>query len=322
MSRTTLQVDAGSRGMLAGADLSNANLDVMTLIGEPADFTGTVFDGASMQQASLELADFTGASLANVDAQQASFRGARFFGHDGKPAATFSGQKTDLTNAIFIGADVSGVPFIGATLSGAAFNGARALNTNFNGITGPNVVFYAAHISGADAFKQATDLSGADFVSAVLVGNVNEDGGLDFTGTDLSHAKFDGAQCIGCNFSSATLTNATFPSAYLLGTIWSAATLSGVDFSNAWFYCGDMNNSRCQPVQNSPDRWQWPLALGFGEASGSVTFPIANLNNVSFAGVKLWTTASGSRVTRWATCGSARARQTRATSNALHLTVR
>ena len=61
--RPYVYVDATNRSALAGANLTFARLDGLTLIGFPADLTGAVFDGASIIGASFDLVEFAGATF-------------------------------------------------------------------------------------------------------------------------------------------------------------------------------------------------------------------------------------------------------------------
>jgi uncharacterized protein YjbI with pentapeptide repeats len=273
--------DAGNRAGLAGADLHGINLDQVRFIGFPADFTRTNFDGASLRQASFELADLSGATFRNAVALDASFLNARLAAQGNVPGASFAGSATSLVGASFVGADVSGASFQSADLSGAAFNQALAVGTDFNSVKAPNAVFHGAHIYGdGRAFDSARNLQGIDFVDAVLAGDANQ-GGFDLSGADLTGAKFDSAQCIGCNFTGSTLDGASFSDTYLLGAVFSSATLPGVNLLGAWLYCGDLSNSSCTKVPGSQPWWAWPLTLGVGESFGPVPFAATDLTGVS-----------------------------------------
>ena len=54
---------AGDRAGLAGADLHGVNLAGAEFVGFPADFTGTKFDGASLQRTSFDLAELSGSDV-------------------------------------------------------------------------------------------------------------------------------------------------------------------------------------------------------------------------------------------------------------------
>jgi Pentapeptide repeats (8 copies) len=51
--------------------------------------------------------------------------------------------------------------------------------------------------------------------------------GMDFSGSDLYAATFNGANLAGANFNGANLTKATFDGAHLLGASFNDATLTG-----------------------------------------------------------------------------------------------
>ncbi len=278
--------DAGDRAVLAGADLHGANLAGAKFVGFPADFTGTNFNGASLQRTGFDLAELAGATFNNANAAGASFEDARLGAHGNAKGASFAGSQTNLEGADFVGADVSGDSFVGADLSGAAFNRVLAVGTDFNGVLGKRTVFSGAHIYGdGQAFDSARDLEGVDFSGAVLAGNVDTGGGFDLTGATLIGATFDGAQCIGCNFTGAHLDHASFSRAYVPGAVFSNATLTAANLTDAWLYCGDLSNSACAAAPGSQQRWLWPLALGSAEAFGPVPFAKTNLNGVSTADV-------------------------------------
>ena len=259
-------------------NLSGINLNGMAFVGWPLNLSGTTLDGASMQQTKLALANLSGASLKNVIAPGASFRGATMAANGNLQAATFAGSSTNLQGADFVDADISGASFSSADLSNAVFSGVLAYNTDFTGVKAPGASFTGAHIYGnGEAFNNASDLTGVDFSGAVLAGDVNQSGGFNLTNTNLTGAHFDNAQCIGCNFTGSSLQHATSPGAYVLGAVLSNAHLQGANLVNAWFYCGDTNDSAC-PVSGSSK--VWPLALGFGEVYGPVPFVTTNLTGI------------------------------------------
>jgi uncharacterized protein YjbI with pentapeptide repeats len=278
--------DASDRAVFAGADLHGVNLSGAKFVGFPADFTGTNFDGATLQHTSFDLAQLAGSTFRNANAAGASFEDAALAAHGSNNGAIFAGSQTNLVGADFVGADITGDSFVGADISGAAFNRALAVSTDFNGVLGKNTVFSGAHIYGdGEAFNSARDLEGADFTGAVLAGNVDTGGGFDLTGATLNDATFDGAQCIGCNFTNAHLDGAHFSRAYLPGVVFAGATLARVNLDQAWLYCGDLSNSSCATVPGSQTRWLWPLALGSEEAFGPVPFANTSLNGVSTTNV-------------------------------------
>ena len=112
-------VDASDRSSLAGLDLSGLDLSKTAFIGWPLELSGTKLDNATLAGAILNGADLGGASLHNVNAAGASFQGARLTARGNLPAASFGGAQTNLQNAVFIDADVSGASFASADVSGA-----------------------------------------------------------------------------------------------------------------------------------------------------------------------------------------------------------
>ena len=275
-------VDAGDRSRLSGAHLQNIDLTGTAFVGWPLDLSGAVLDGANLSKATIDGAELSGATFHNVRAPGASFRGARLAGQNGQSGADFSGSQTNLEGADFVAADLSGAHFASADISGAVFSNALAVSTDFNGVRAENASFTAAHIYGdSEAFDNATDLQGVDFSGAVLAGDVTESGGFNLTSTNLTSAKFDNAQCIGCNFTGSTLNQASFSGAYLVGGVFANASLQDANLVNAWLYCGDTDNSACTSVQTSTQpQWTWPLALGVGEVYGPVPFYATNLTGV------------------------------------------
>src|SRR5262249_13426482 len=159
--------------------------------------------------------ELAGATFHDVQAAGAVFRGAHLAASSSQPAASFAGPQTNLQGADFIDADVSGASFASANLSAnasgklTAFDRALAAGTDFTGVNARQASFVGAHIYGnGRAFDEATDLGGVDFSTALLAGDITQGGGFDFTTAPLSGAKFDGAQCVGCNFTSAHLDQA------------------------------------------------------------------------------------------------------------------
>jgi uncharacterized protein YjbI with pentapeptide repeats len=284
LSHATFVVDASNRSALAGKDLSQIHLSGSAFVGWPVDLSGAHLEEAILDDTTLDLADLAGAYLQRVHAPGASFRGASLAAHGSGSAADFGGSTTNLQGAIFVDANVSGANFSSANLSGAVFSRALAVGTDFNGVIATNASYTGAHIYGnGQAFDNATDLQGVDFNNAVLAGDISQGGGFDLTHTDLTGATFDNVQCIGCNFTGSTLDDASFSSAYLIGAVFSGAKLQGTNLYDAWLYCGNLNDSRC----DGDSGLEWQLALGFGEASGPVRFLSTDLTGVSLQDVKI-----------------------------------
>lgn len=277
-------VNGADHAVLAGADLDGINLagsngsPGASFVGFPADLERTNFDGASLSDTSFELADLAGATFQGATAKGASFEDSDLSG------ATLTSPVTNLEGADFIGANVSGASFQSADLSGAQFDDALATNTDFNSVLATDTSFNGAHIYGdGEAFSQARDLTGADFDGALLAGPATA-GGFDLTGANLQSAKFDNAQCIGCNFTNANLQGVSFTGAFLPGAqLASALSLQKASFDNAWLYCGDLTNDSC--MKDPMSGWDWPLTLGSLEDFGPVAFGSTTLNDGQWTNV-------------------------------------
>jgi uncharacterized protein YjbI with pentapeptide repeats len=221
--------------------------------------------------------------LTNISAAGASFEGADLSETSSLQGANLSGAKTNLEGAVFVDSDITASSFVGADISNADFTSARAARTNFAGVRANDTVFVGAHIYGAaEAFDNATDLTGADFSNAVLAAGGTQSGGFDFTKAPLTNAHFDGSQCIACNFTGAVLSHATFVGAYLPGVTLANAELTGAAFGHAWLYCGDTADDWCASQGGG---LSWPLTFSPDEDAGSVTFTTTSLTNVSFTKV-------------------------------------
>ena len=268
--------DADDRSVLAGKDLSGINLAGARFVGFPPDLEATKFNGASLQKTNFQLADLARAQFQSAVAPGASFQDANLNG------ASFARETqgtpvTNLESADFIQADVSGASFQSADISNAVFNRVLAVGTDFSSVIATNARFTGAHIYGdGNAFEDARQLTGADFVGAVLAGSVDGTGGFDLTGADLTNAKFDNAQCIACNFTGATLNGVSFSGADLPGAQLSEVTLQNASLLGAWLYCGDQNNDSCQ-TDSTFGGWDWPLSLGSQEDYGPVPFAATTL---------------------------------------------
>ncbi len=262
---------AANDAVLAGVDLHGINLAGASFSGFPPDLESTNFNGASLQKTIFQLADLAGAQFQGAVAPGASFQDANLNG------ASFAGATTNLQNADFIQADVSGASFQAADISNAVFNRVLAVGTDFSAVIANNTGFAGAHIYGdGRAFGGARQLTGADFVGAVLAGSEDGAGGFDLTDADLTNAKFDNAQCIACNFTGSTLDGASFSGADLPGAQLLGVTLQNASFFGAWLYCGDLSDDSCRTGGGQP---QWPLQLGSQETYGPVPYSTTALNS-------------------------------------------
>ena len=251
-------VEAGNRSVLAGADLSGIDLAGARFVGFPVDLESTKFIGASLQK--------TTSSSPISPARSSRCRRNRRLVRGRQPQrrvvsqATQNSPVTNLESADFIQADVSGASFQSADISNAVFNRVLAVGTDFSSVIATNARFTGAHIYGdGNAFQDARELTGADFVGAVLAGSVDGKGGFDLTGANLTNAKFDNAQCVTCDFTGSTLNGVSFSGADLPGAQLSGVTLQNASLFGAWLYCGDQNNDSCQripPSAGGTGRWR------------------------------------------------------------------
>ncbi len=271
--------------VLAGADLRHANLANANFLGAPLDLTGTKLDGGTLTNTQLPLAQLAGASLTDISAAGLNLNGAYLGATATTPVpAVLSGATTNLQNADFVGATISGVAFVGADISNADFTSALGDNVDFTGVKATSTTFAFAHLYGnGGAFDEATDLTGADFTGAVLASSVTQTGGFSLTDAPLNDAKFDQAICVACNFTGARLTDASFESAYLPGVSLTNATLTGAHLVNAWLYCGSTAETACRNAQTG--NLAWPLVLGVGESYGPVPYTATGVTGATLTGV-------------------------------------
>jgi uncharacterized protein YjbI with pentapeptide repeats len=179
-------------------DLRGADLGEAYLIG---DFSGVLFDGAYMKEASLppqlngasfagarlRLARFEGnpqvrdefdrrntvfrnAHMSDSSMRYANFSGADFFEADLR-GAMFEGSL--LTGANFTGANLLDARFDGAELGGVIFSGARLQNTNFTRAVLEWTTFDAVDLSGAVGLESVEHRA----PSAVTLATVYRSGG-------------------------------------------------------------------------------------------------------------------------------------------------
>lgn len=272
------------RSALAGADLQGAQLNGVKFVGLPVDLQRTDLRGASLRGAEFELAKLAGAKFNDADLEGASFVSADLAATDDLKGASFAGDKTNLKNADFVGADVSGASFQNANISGAAFNQVLARGTNFSSVIATNTSFTGAHIFNGRAFEGARQLQGVNFSTAVLAGDANT-GGFNLTHADLREAKFTATQCVACNFTESDLDRADFSGSFLPGLVISNARIQGANLAGAWLFCGDPSNTQCQRVPGDTPKWLWPLALGAGEGSLQARFTVGDIRGGTFSSV-------------------------------------
>ena len=146
----------------------------------------------------------------------------------------YSGRRTNLQEAILLGADLYGANLRYADLYGANLSGANLMRAKLQ-----HADFFDANLSGADLYD--ANLSGADLFDANLSGaNLRganlSDAGLrhaDLSDVDLRHADLYRANLSGANLRRANLYDANLRYADLYGAIFWGANISEADFTNA-----------------------------------------------------------------------------------------
>jgi uncharacterized protein YjbI with pentapeptide repeats len=245
-------------GNHAGEDHSNEShagefLDQIILSG--GNLSGSDFSSASMRSADLTNANLSGANFAGAVMAEAIFAGATitsdtlFAGTDLSDVVlsgldlrgTTIDQAYDLSAALFINSNLSGLDLSGLHLHGAVLDGAQLIGTNLTDVlflgraVGANfsnatlVRTVVNEESLVDAIFRNADLRYASF-EAELENN-------DFSGADLrySHIDLEAGSFRNANFANADLRFATFlvvdsvPGVYD-GTNWAGAKICGTVF--------------------------------------------------------------------------------------------
>lgn len=228
------------------ADFTLANLERANLTGvgfKEAGLGGSNFKGAVAGLATFDHVLLHGANFEGADLTRSQFfvdesEGANFEGVHA-PGVSFR-DHSELREASFKDAIISGGSFTKCTLSGTDFTGASVASTDFTGssmhtvdlggvngqgaqftgcmleeATMRDASFQGASFQGSDLYEvqaRGTDFRGADFREVTAYG-------MDFTNTD----------CRGVNFSGADLSNADFRAALIDGANFEGATLEGVE---------------------------------------------------------------------------------------------
>jgi uncharacterized protein YjbI with pentapeptide repeats len=238
----TFYVERQDAGVLAGADLTGAQLADSSFVGVRPDLTGTTLARASLDNVDLSSvqlagADLSGATGTRLDLRRANLRGATLVGATLKRAL--------LADADLADANLSEVVASSSASDAADFTGVYAHDARFGSIKATHVSFQGAHLYGDGASLAGAYLANANFDDAVL-------DGTDFAGADLTGAQAAGATCVACTFDQAKLSGMT-----LTGSVLYAAELQGVEdkasnatLTGSWLRAG-------------PDpTWSSPIAAG------------------------------------------------------------
>lgn len=183
---------------LSGVDFKRANLAGANLLGDDltgANLSGVKLVGAKLDRTSLARANFNGADLSKATLFDAV--GSVTFEAPAANAPTFVGanlsgarifarlSRADFRNANLSGAhlgternqfkmpkqtDLSGALFGGANLEGADFTGANLIFANMDAANLKGAILVRADLSNADL--SGADLTGADFTDANVYGTV------------------------------------------------------------------------------------------------------------------------------------------------------
>jgi uncharacterized protein YjbI with pentapeptide repeats len=166
---------------LKNGEFTAATMDHAILAG--ANLTGTVFDKASLEQATLQ-AD-AARRIGPAAVQFASFRRVDF-------------SNAQLSGVDFSGGNLTGAIFNSITLSGTSFTNARMAGARFVGTSTLQSVNFSGAVLQSASFRSAT-------ISAPGQGQ-----GL---GANFSCAQLGGADFIDAKITSANFSNAVMPSA-------------------------------------------------------------------------------------------------------------
>lgn len=210
-----------SGAVLAEANLTKAQIRGGTFAGASfrdtifmgADFPGTSFADAKMDGQVFMECEFEGADFSRVQGDDLTFamcrmRGMRF---DGAHIPKFyAAPDTDLSGAIFAGADMESTSLIEVNLEGADFSGANLAGCTFAYDPMQGARLRGTHAPGT-SFRYC-DMEGADLSSLNL-----KEGSLH--GARLSGASLRDANLYAADLMKATLGNTNLEGAILHKTI-------------------------------------------------------------------------------------------------------
>lgn len=216
------------------ANFSDAAMSTSNLTG--CDLSSTRFRGADLTSANLSGAGgflqdaFDGATLVGVQFPGRALVGMDFRGRDLRVVGL---ANTDLTNARFDGARLTGGHLSPAAAAGARFDGADLSNSGLflepraAGIGLANVTLRDAVVTLRGIIPGLT-LRGLDLAGAELLTEMP----IDLSGANLEGATIgspDGSSCQECNFSGARLAGAN------LRGFFGRCDFTGADMRNVFF---------------------------------------------------------------------------------------
>lgn len=255
---------------LGGADLRGANLRSTSL--QNANFSGADLTGSELVYANLQGAVLEGAQILRANFQSASGGGGgptneQIYSTASYRAKNLSGvtfQYNDLRDWDFSGQDLTGADFLRAKLGGAILDNAIVTRTNFHDGLGEGISKEQLY---STANYRARDLSG------IRLGN-NDLRGWDFSGQNLTDARFDIASLVGTDFSDSIVRGARFigntAAAFSKEQLYSTASYKERDLQRIWF-------------ENSYHR-DWNFN---GQNLSGAIFSSSTLTNARFIGASL-----------------------------------
>lgn len=259
---TLRRVDFRTAELLVGADFTAANL-------EESNFANVLLVFANFTDAilwsdfSTEGVDFSADAVDNfnlvdtvfngADVRNANFEKVRFYPDFGSTAEEQNIDPNLEARALFVGADLRGANFENAYIRHTVFAGSELENSSFKGArtgtpnTGSDTIFVLA------SFGAGADMTDANLRDANFEG-ITSTGVIDFTGSALHRARFDGAD-INIVAKGANLFNTSFVSANLVGGQFGPVieedddgsinfiftALNGTDFTNATLTGADLS---------------------------------------------------------------------------------
>jgi uncharacterized protein YjbI with pentapeptide repeats len=274
------------RGVTLPPRIGQWNLNSQDLTS--ASLRGSDLTGADLRMAILTHADLGQSNLSNTQFAGAVIEGASFTSATGFSEsmlkATGSYQTKNLRGIQVGGIDLTRWNFSGQDLTAAIFGGAKLSET----------VFSDALISGADfqattgqGLRQDQLWSTASYLAKDLRGIGLSDNTLrdwNFSGLDLTAAKFVNSKLDRANFTGANLTSADLNAATLNGVNLSKLNLTSANLKAAALTATDFSNANL----------------------ASANLASANITNANFTGATVDGAAFGDTTTRGFTEGQLR----------------
>jgi uncharacterized protein YjbI with pentapeptide repeats len=295
---------------IQGVDISHSTFTDIS-------FNGSFLIGTDMSTCILENVDFTNTDLSGVAMPPTynvfSFAGANMGGSASDTHAhaklDLSHNTTTLINKSFLDASMNNVDFSGSDLTGVIFT-QNDTPTNADGVARRALVKQAltdiSLVSLNNSILHKMDFGWHNNASNKMnfhqLGMGNELVNVDFSGSDLSGAVFDGLTITECNFNSCDLSGSSFKNCIMTKNCWEGANITGMDISTAtlnYEILGGGCFEHDQLISGSyvlgtiwpkeyENKWHeggWVPTSGAHMVKG---LKYATLNNVSFSYVGMW----------------------------------